>query len=177
VHSILHCFDGGRADAIELQYLLLSQDVAKPLHRCVLVKVGNSVRVLDLDIADGTVAARNKVGVEAYKRLRPTVFLGDVDAHAEMFVVFGRDQLYIFQDSHLDFFIAVRVEWFLGPFGRLEGGFLSAVLLFLCDSAESPCLINLALRNNSRVWANAIVSISLALSSSIVASCKSASLW
>jgi len=101
--------DGGRADAIEMQYLLLSQDVAKPLHRCVLVKVGNSVRVLDLDIADGTVAARSKVGVEVYKRLRATVFLGDVDAHAGMFVVFGRD---IFEDSHLDLFIAVRVEWF-----------------------------------------------------------------
>jgi hypothetical protein len=64
-----------------------------------------------------------------------------------MFVVFGRDQLDIFEDSHLDLFIAMRVEWFLGPFGRLEGGFLGAVLLFLCDSAESPCLINLALRN------------------------------
>jgi len=87
-----------RCDSV--QYLLLSQDVAKPLHRCVLVKVGNSVRVLDLDIADGTVTARSKVGVEAYKRLRATVFLGDVDAHAEMFVVFGRDQLDIFEDSH-----------------------------------------------------------------------------
>ena len=86
-------------------------------------------------------------------------------------------KLDIFEDSHLDLFVAVRVEWLLGPFGWLENGFLGAVLLFLCDSAESPCLINLALRNNSRVWANAIVSISLALSSSIVASCKSASLW
>jgi len=144
VQSILYCLDGGRADAIEKQYLLLSQDVAKPLHRCVLLKVGNSVHVLDLDIADGTVAARSKVGVEAYRRLRATVFFGDVDAHAEMFLVFGRDQLDIFEDSHLDLFIAVHV---VGPFGRLEGGFLGAVLLFLCDSAESPCLINLALRN------------------------------
>jgi len=169
--------DGGRANAIEMQYLLFSQDVAKPLHRCILVKVGNSVRVLDLDIADGTVAARSKVCVEAYKRLRATVFLGDVNAHAEMFVVFGRDQLDIFEDNHLDLFIAVRVEWFLGPFGWLEGGFLGVVLLFLCDSAECrawsiwPCEIN------SRVRANAIVSISLALSRSIAASCKSASLW
>ena len=133
--------------------------------------------VLSLDIADGTVAARSKVGVEAYKRLRATVFLGDVDAHAEMFVVFGGNQLDILEDSHLNFLIAVRVGWFLGPFGRLEGGFLGAVLLFLCDSAESPCLINLALRKDSRVRANAIVSISLALSRSIRASCKSASLW
>jgi len=147
VHSIFHCLEGGRADAIEMQYLLLSQDVAKPLHRCVLVKVGNSVRVLDLDIADGTVAARSKVGVEVYKRLRASVFLGDVDAHAEMFVVFGRDQLDIFEDSHLDLFIAVRVEWLLGPFNWLENGFLGAVLLFLCDSAESASLLNLALRN------------------------------
>ena len=91
--------EGGRADAIEMQYLLLSQDVAKPLHRCVLVKVGNSVRVLHLDIADGTVL-RSKVGVEAYKRFRAKVFLVDVDAHAEMFVVFGRDQFDIFEDSH-----------------------------------------------------------------------------
>jgi len=117
VHSILHCLEVGRADAIEMQYLLLSQDVAKPLRRCVLVKVGKSVRVLDLNIADGTVAARSKVSVEAYNRLRATVFLGDVDAHAEMSVVFGRDQLDIFEDIHLDLFIAVRVEWLLGPFG------------------------------------------------------------
>jgi len=55
VHSILHCLDGGRADAIELQYLLLAQDVTEPLQRGVLVKVGDSVRVLNLDIADGTV--------------------------------------------------------------------------------------------------------------------------
>ena len=84
MHSILHCLDGGRADAIELQYLLLAQDVTEPLQRGVLVKVGDSVRVLSLDIADGTVAARSKVGVEAYKRLRAIVFLGDVDAHTEM---------------------------------------------------------------------------------------------
>jgi len=51
-----------------------------------------------------------RFGVEAYKRLRATVFLGDVDAHAEIFVVFGRDQLDIFEDSHLDLFIAVHVE-------------------------------------------------------------------
>ena len=117
MHSILYYFDGGRADAIELQYLLLAQNVAKPLHRCVLVKVCDSVRVLSLDIADGTVAPRSKIGVEAYKRLRATVFLGDVDAHAEMSLVFGRDQLDIFEDIHLDLFIAVRVEWLLGPFG------------------------------------------------------------
>jgi len=139
--------EGGRADAIEIQYLLFSQDVAKPLHRCVHVKVGNSVRVIDLDIADGTVTARSKVGVEAYKRLRATVFLGNVDAHAEMFVVFGRDELDTFEDSNLDLFIAVRVEWLLGLFGWLESGFLGAVLLFLCNSAESASLFNLALRN------------------------------
>jgi len=130
VHSILYCFDGGRADAIELQYLLLAQNVAKPLHRCVLVKVCDSVRVLSLDIADGTVAARSKIGVEAYKRLRATVFLGDVDVHTEMFVVFGGNQLDILEDSP-DLFIAVRVGWFLGPSGRLESGLLSAVLLIL----------------------------------------------
>ena len=95
--------EGGRADAIEMQYLLLWQDVAKPLHRCVLVKAG----ILDLDIADGTVAPRSKVGVEAYKRLRATVFLGDVD-----------------------------------PFGWLESSFLGAVLLCVCNSAESASLFN-----------------------------------
>ena len=147
MHSILHCLESGRANAIEMQYLLLTQDVAEPLYRCVLVKVGNGVRVLDLDIADGAVAARSKVGVEAYKRLRATVCLVDVDAHAEMFVVFGRDQFDIFEDSHLDLFIAVRVEWLLGPFGWLENGFLGAVLLFLYDSAESASLFNLPLRN------------------------------
>jgi len=61
--------------------------------------------------------------------------------------VFGRDQLDIFEDSHLDLFIAVHVEWLLGPFGWLESGFLGAVLLLLCDSAESASLFNLALRN------------------------------
>ena len=61
--------------------------------------------------------------------------------------MFGGNQLDILEDSHLDLFIAVRVGWFLGPFGRLEGRFLGAVLLFLCDSAESPFLIILALRN------------------------------
>jgi len=126
---------------------LLAQDVAEPLLRCVLVKVGDSIRVLSLDIADGTIAARSKVGVEAYKRLRATVFLGDVDTHAEMFVVFGGNQLDILEDCHLDLFIAVRVGWFFGPFARLEGGLLSAVLLILCNSAASPCLINLALQN------------------------------
>ena len=126
---------------------MLAQNVSEPLLRCILVKVGDSVRVLSLDIADGTIAARSKVGVEAYKRLRATVFLGDVDAHAEMFVVFGGNQLDILEDGHLDLFIAVRVGWFLGPFGRLEGGFLGAVLLFLCDSAESPCLVDLTLQN------------------------------
>ena len=70
-----------------------------------------------------------------------------MDAHAEMFVVFGGNQLDILEDSHFDLFIAVRVGWLLGPFGRLEGGLLSAVLLILCDPAESPCLNNLALRN------------------------------
>ena len=64
-----------------------------------------------------------------------------------MFVVFVGNQLDILEDSHLNLFIAVRVGWFLGPFGQLEGGLLSAVLLILCDSAESPCLIDLALRN------------------------------
>jgi len=57
--------------------------------------------------------------------------LGDVDAHAEMFVVFGRDQLDIFEDSHLDLFIAVRVEWLLGPFDWLESGFLGHGLALL----------------------------------------------
>ena len=85
--------------------------------------------------------------MEAYKRLRATVFFGDVDAHAEMFVVCGSNQLDIFEDSHLDLFIAVRVGWFLGPFGRLEGSFLVSVLLILCDSAESPCLVDLTLQN------------------------------
>ena len=61
--------------------------------------------------------------------------------------MFGGNRLDIFGDSQLDLFIAVRVEWFLGPFGRLEGGFLGAVLLFLCDSAGSTCLVDLALRN------------------------------
>jgi len=70
-----------------------------------------------------------------------------VDAHAEMFVVFGGNQLDIFEDSHLDLFIAVHVGWFLGPFGRLEGGLLVSVLLILCDFVESPCLVDLALRN------------------------------
>jgi len=169
--------EGGRADAIEMQYLLLSQDIAKPLHRCVLVQVGNSVRVLDLDIVDGTVAARSKVSVEAYKRLRATVFLGEVDAHAEMFVVFGRDQLDIFEDSHLDLFIAVRVEWLLGPLAGSKAASwaqsCSSCAIPLNQRAWSiwPCEIN------SRVRANAIVSISLALSRSIVASCKSAALW
>jgi len=109
VHSILHCFNGGCANAIELQYLLLAQNVAEPLHRCVLVKVGNSVRLLSLDITDSTVAVRSKVGVEAYKCLRATVFLGDIDAHAQMFIVFGSNQLDILEDSHLDLVIAVRV--------------------------------------------------------------------
>ena len=66
---------------------------------------------------------------------------------AEMFVVFGRDQFDIFEDSHLDLFIAVHVEWLLGPFGWLESSFLGTFLLFLCDSAESASLVNLALRN------------------------------
>ena len=61
--------------------------------------------------------------------------------------MFGRDQLDIFEDSHLDLFIAVRVEWLLGPFGWLESGFLGEVLLFLCDSAESASLFNLPLQN------------------------------
>jgi len=64
-----------------------------------------------------------------------------------MFVVFGRDELDTFEDSNLDLFIAVRVEWLLGLFGWLESGFLGAVLLFLCNSAESASLFNLALRN------------------------------
>ena len=123
------------------------QNVAKSLHRCVLVKVGDSVRILSLDIADGTVAARSKAGVEAYKRLRVTVFLGDVNIHTEMFVVFGGNQLDMLEDNHLDLFIAVRVEWFLGPFGQLEGGLLNVVLLMFFNSAESPCMIDLALRN------------------------------
>ena len=152
MQSILHCFDGGRAGAIEVQYLLLAQmllaqNVAKPFHRVILVKVTNSIRVFSLDIMDGAVAARSEVGAEAYKRLRATVFLGDVDAHAEMFVAFGGNQLDIFEDGHVDLFITVRVEWSLGPFGRLEGGLLRALLLILCDSAELPCLIALALRN------------------------------
>jgi len=75
VPSILHYFDGGRADAIELQDVLMAQNVAKPFHRVILVKVSDSVRVPSLDIADGTVAARSKVSVEAYKRLRATVLL------------------------------------------------------------------------------------------------------
>jgi len=147
VHGILHCFDGGRADAIVQQDLLLAQNVAKPFHRVILVKVSDSVRVLSLDIADSAVAVRSKVGVETYKHLRTTVFLVDADAHAEMFIVFGGNQLHILEDGHLDLCIAVRVEWLLRPFRRLEGGILRAFWLVLYDSAESPCLFDLTLRN------------------------------
>jgi len=55
----------------------------------ILVIVGNSVGVLSLDIANGVIAARSKVGVETYKRLRATVSVVDTDAHAQMTVVFG----------------------------------------------------------------------------------------
>jgi hypothetical protein len=57
----------------------------EPFDRVILVKVGNSVDVLSLDIANGAVAVRSKVGVETHKRLRATVFVVDTDAHAQMY--------------------------------------------------------------------------------------------
>jgi len=152
VHSILHCFDGSRTDVIVQQNLLLTQDVAKPFHRVIIVKVNDIVRVLD--ITDGTVllsrmilSLREARFLSMYKRLRATVFFVDADAHAEMFIVFSSNQLDVLEDGHFDLFIAVCVEWLLCPFCRLEDGILCAFLLVLCDSAESPCLFDLALRN------------------------------
>jgi len=101
--------------------LLLPQNVVEPLDRVLLVKVGDSVQVLSLDITDGSVAARSKVGVETYKRLGATVFEVDANSHTQMLVVFRGDELDVLEDGHLDCFVALCVVSLLCPFCRLEG--------------------------------------------------------
>jgi len=150
VHSIFHYVYSLLAGAVVKKDLLLPQNVVEPLDRVLLVKVGDSVSVLRLDITDVSVAARSKVGVETYKRLGTTIIEVDDNSHTQMLVVFSGDELDALEDGHLDCFVAVRVVRLLCPFCRLEGGVLSTFFNVLHDSAESPCSFNLPLRDEPR---------------------------
>jgi len=147
VRSILHCLNDGRAGAVVLQDLLLAQDVAESFDGVSLVKVGDGVDVVSLDVTDNAVAVRSQVGVEMYKCLRGTVLVVDADPNAQVLVVLHSDELDVLEKSHLDLLVAVRAIWLFFPFGWLEDGVLRTLLFTLGDSTESPCSRDLALRH------------------------------
>jgi len=74
-----------------------------------------------------------------------TVFVANADAHAQMLIVLGSEQLDVHEDSYLEFLVAVRVVWLYCSFCRLEGGVLRALLVVLHDSTELLCSHDLVL--------------------------------
>jgi len=80
-----------------------------------------------------------------YKRLRVPVFVANADAHAQMLVVLGSEQLDVLEDRYLEFLVAVRVVWLYCSFCGLEDGVLRALLVVLHDSTELLCSHDLAL--------------------------------